>query len=130
MYFSDMWIEIPKSKTNNREAYIINNDNKIALVIEAYIKQEEFKQKVWACYFSEGPFIGWIQKQCYAFSNKHAAKNWCEKKINIKLKPLSEDERKKRRPMPPENLVNAQQDKVHKDIGKGRAAKTPRRKSR
>jgi len=42
------------------------------------------------------------------------------------LKPLSRDAWEACKPQPPEELVDALQDRVHKDIGRGRAARTVR----
>jgi len=45
------------------------------------------------------------------------------------MKPLSKEAKSERRPLPPEVLANALQTRVHIDrTGKGRAAKTPKRK--
>lgn len=41
---------------------------------------------------------------------------------------LSSAERAARRPLPPEEMVDALNDKVHRDVGKGRAARTVRNK--
>ena len=41
----------------------------------------------------------------------------------IKLKPLSEKETERRKPSPPESLVDALTDSVHKDVGRARAAR-------
>lgn len=42
------------------------------------------------------------------------------------LKPLSEEERLARKPLPPEVLIDALQDPIHYDIGRSRPAKTLR----
>ncbi len=45
---------------------------------------------------------------------------------HIKLTPLSRKAREARKPLPPEQLVDALQDRVHRDPGQGRAARTVR----
>jgi len=46
------------------------------------------------------------------------------------LTPLSREELEARRPLPPEELVGALQDRVHRDVGRGRAARTARSERR
>ena len=41
-------------------------------------------------------------------------------------KPLSKEEQEARKPLPPEVLANALTDRVHRDVGHGRAAKVVR----
>ena len=45
-------------------------------------------------------------------------------------KPLSSEAREARTPLPPEELIDALQDRVHRDVGRGRAARTVRSKRR
>lgn len=40
-----------------------------------------------------------------------------------KLQPLSEDAQKARRPLPPDQLVEALNDPIHKEVGRSRAAR-------
>lgn len=47
-------------------------------------------------------------------------------RARITLKPLSRDAWEARKPQPPEELVDALQDRAHKDVGRGRAARTVR----
>jgi len=49
---------------------------------------------------------------------------------SVARKPLSREAREARKPQPPEDLVDARQDRVHKDVGGGRAARTVRSKRR
>ena len=46
----------------------------------------------------------------------------------ISLTPLSVEAQAARKPLSPEMLVDAQQDRIHRDIGRGRAAQTVRNK--
>ena len=48
----------------------------------------------------------------------------------IELTPLSREPLEARKPLPPEELVSALQDRVHRDVGRGRAARTARSKRR
>lgn len=48
----------------------------------------------------------------------------------LEPKPLSWEAQVARKPLPPEELVDALQDRVHRDIGRGRAARTVRSKRR
>ena len=48
----------------------------------------------------------------------------------VARKPLSREARKARKPQAPQELVEALQDRVHKDIGRGRAARTVRNRPR
>ncbi len=41
-----------------------------------------------------------------------------------KLKPLSKEEQTARRPPKPEDLVDARQDPIHRDVGRSRAARS------
>ncbi len=43
-----------------------------------------------------------------------------------RLRPLSKEAADARRPLPPEMLIDALHDRVHRDVGRGRAAKTVR----
>ena len=43
--------------------------------------------------------------------------------------PLSKEEQERRKPLPPEELVGALHDRVHKDVGKARAAKVTKVKN-
>lgn len=42
------------------------------------------------------------------------------------MQPLSPEEQEKRRPLPPEMLVGALQDPIHRDVGRSRPAKVTR----
>ena len=48
----------------------------------------------------------------------------------LELTPLSAEAREARKPPPPEELVEALHDRVHRDVGRGRAARTVRNKQR
>lgn len=45
---------------------------------------------------------------------------------HIEMTPLSQEAREARKPLPPEQLIDALQDRVHRDPGLGRAARTVR----
>ncbi|MCK5690276.1 hypothetical protein KAI87_13450 [Myxococcota bacterium] len=45
-----------------------------------------------------------------------------------KLSPLSDEAQKAHKPLPPEMLVDAMTDPIHRDIGRGRAARTPKKR--
>lgn len=45
---------------------------------------------------------------------------------NFSLSPLSEDARKARMPLKPEDLVGALHDPVHRDVGRARTVKATR----
>lgn len=49
---------------------------------------------------------------------------------NLELLPLSREAQEARKPPPPEELIDALRDRVHRDIGRGRAAQTVRSKQR
>lgn len=51
----------------------------------------------------------------------------CGRKVT-RLIPLSEESQEARRPQSPVDLVDALQDRVHRDVGRGRAARTARSK--
>ena len=48
----------------------------------------------------------------------------------LALTPLSAEAREARKPAPPDELVEALHDRVHRDVGRGRAARTVRNKQR
>jgi len=50
------------------------------------------------------------------------------KKQKIELKPLSPKTLEDRKPLPLDSLFDALQDRVHKDVGNARAARTVRSK--
>lgn len=48
--------------------------------------------------------------------------------MGMKLRPLSKAARDARRPLPPEELIDAHQDRIHRDVGRGRAVRLPERR--
>jgi len=48
----------------------------------------------------------------------------------LHLQPLSQTARNARKPLPPEQLIDAHQDPIHRDVGRGRAAHTKRKPRR
>jgi hypothetical protein len=60
--------------------------------------------------------------------HKQALAALAEARKNARMTELSEPAKRSRVPLSPEELVGAKQDKVHVDVGKGRAAKTVRGK--
>lgn len=49
--------------------------------------------------------------------------------IRKRMKPLSKEAQKARKPIPPEYLVDALQDSIHKEVGRSRVPKVAKRKS-
>lgn len=49
--------------------------------------------------------------------------------IRKRMKPLSKEAQEARRPIPPEYLVDALQDPIHKEVGRSRVPKVAKRKS-
>lgn len=50
--------------------------------------------------------------------------------IRKRMKPLSKEAQEARKPIPPEYLVDALQDPIHKEVGRSRAAWATKRKSK
>ena len=48
-------------------------------------------------------------------------------RAKLALQPLSQASRDARKPLPPEQLIDARQDSIHRDVGRGRAAHTKRK---
>lgn len=49
--------------------------------------------------------------------------------LRKRIKPLSKEAQETRKPLPPEYLVDALQDPIHKNIGRSRPAKVAKRKT-